>query len=137
MVASWHRRGLLWVVVVIGIALFGGCGDGDDDDVPGECVNACNTGCARAQACQFFPASEVDDCSESCVDILEGNAQVTVQGCQDAAARFATASCNQLADLLGLQGVNRALRSEGHGDEKPWSLTAIVQGLVNAVTRGN
>jgi hypothetical protein len=137
MVASWHLRGLLWVVVVIGMGLFSGCGDGDDNDIPDACVSACETGCGRAQACQFFPANELDDCVEACVDTIEMEAQATVQSCQNAEATFAGASCDELADLLGLRGVNGAQRAEGRGGEEPWSLTAIVQGLVKAMTQGN
>lgn len=137
MVALWRLRGLLWVVVVIGIGLFSGCGGGDDDDIPDECVSACNTGCSRAVACQFIPASELNACSEACVDTLEGNAQLTAQGCQNAAATFAGASCTQLADLLGLRRVDSTPRADGHGSEGTGSLAAVVQGLVKAVTQGN
>ena len=106
MIASRRLRGLLWVVVVIGIGLFNGCGgdDDDDDDVPNECVSACNTGCARAASCQFISGSDINACSNSCVDTLEGNDAATPQSCQDAAVTFAGVSCNQLADLLGLRG---------------------------------
>ena len=136
MVALWRLRGLLWVVVVIGVGLFTGCG-GDDDNIPGECVNACNVGCSRAAECQFFPASQLSVCVDSCKDTIERQGQATAQSCQNAATTFARATCAQLADLLGLRRGESGPRAENPGVEGSWSLAAVLQGLVEAMTQGN
>jgi hypothetical protein len=136
MIASRYLRGFLWVVVVIGFGLLNGCGGDDDDDIPGECVSACNTGCSRAASCQFISGSDLNACSDACVDNLRGDAQLTPQGCQNAAVAFAGASCSQLADILGLRSVDSAPRAEGRGDEAPSLFTTVLQGIIKALTPG-
>jgi len=138
MVATWRLRGLLGVVVVIGMSLFSGCG-GDDNGVPGECVNACNSGCSRFVACGLLPTGELNACSETCVDALAREELATPQACQDAAAEIAQASCAELSDLLDelLDLLGGAPRAEGRGGEGTSLLETVVQVLVKIVTQGN
>ena len=131
-----HGKAGLWSVLLLTLVVTWGCGGGDDDDIPSECINGCNVGCSRAVECQFIPASQVTACVNSCVDTIEDEGQATVQSCQSVTTTFLSATCPQLADLLGLPRNTSAPRSESPGAEEPGVFAIVVQGLITLLTQG-
>lgn len=96
-----------YILVAATIAGCGGGGGGDDQkSIPEICYSYCSFGCSKASSCGYLPASQIDECDDSCVSAIASNGG-TAAACDQRGAQIAAASCSQLGSILGLRSLTK------------------------------
>ncbi len=94
--------GLLAMSAIAGLTACGG-GGGGGDDIPSECRSYCRTACAKIGVCNGFNERQIEECRETCVDVIAEDGGSTPQSCQNGIAFVANASCAELNRIVGLR----------------------------------
>ena len=92
----------LFLLAVVMVAGYAGCGGGDDDGPPDECIAYCQSSCQKFADCKYFPNDSVSICVDACVDELDNQNLDDEEACVEATAVFNTFTCNQLGDLVDI-----------------------------------
>jgi len=87
-------------LLLLAVVMVAGCGGGDDDGVPGECITYCQDACNKFVTCDYFPISQAPACADTCVDSLKEEDADDPEACVAANNFFDTLSCSELRDLM-------------------------------------
>jgi hypothetical protein len=94
--------------LVLGLAalLLSSCGGGGGGgyDLPAACEYYCQFGCAAVFICEGISDSDaLEECSSTCKDEIS-DSEPSAAMCQDATNNIAGMTCEEIEQIIGLQG---------------------------------
>ena len=92
----------LFLLAVVMVAGFAGCGGGDDDGPPDGCIAYCQNACNKFATCNYFSGDMVPTCVDACVDYLEDEDLTDEENCVGASSIFSALTCNQLNEMTDI-----------------------------------